>query len=142
MTSDAADCPFCGRVRDPDAQLATNRHAVAFADAFPVTEGHALVVPREHVGRLSDLDEDAYVDVWLLVREVERHITARLGPDGFTIGANVGEAAGQTVPHAHVHLIPRKHGDHEDPRGGIRWVVPERAAYWERATHRDDDADS
>jgi diadenosine tetraphosphate (Ap4A) HIT family hydrolase len=65
-----------------------------------------------------------------LVDTVRSELHDRLSPDGFTIGMNLGEAAGQTVPHAHVHVIPRFVGDVPDPRGGIRWVIPGRAAYW------------
>jgi diadenosine tetraphosphate (Ap4A) HIT family hydrolase len=68
--------------------------------------------------------------VWALVAEVRGLLAEEFGPDGFTIGLNDGPAAGQTVPHAHVHVIPRRSGDVPDPRGGVRWVVPHKAAYW------------
>ena len=124
----AADCPFCAPGREPIAQNVT---AVAVEDAFPVAEGHALVIPRKHVASVFDLPEEQQADLWRLVAEVRGRLAERLGPDGFTIGVNDGEAAGQTVAHAHVHLIPRRHGDTPDPRGGLRLLFPDRARYWD-----------
>lgn len=125
---DSPDCPFCrpaaGCVRRETP------HAVALRDGFPVTAGHTLVVPRQHVASLFDLPEAERVAVWALVAEVRGLLAAEFGPDAFTIGLNDGPAAGQTVPHAHVHVIPRRTGDVPDPRGGVRWVVPQKAAYW------------
>lgn len=121
-------CPFC----DPEAgriQMA-NAVAVAVRDGFPVAEGHTLVVPRRHVAGLFELPADEQAGLWRLVAEVRADLAARLTPDGFTVGVNDGAAAGQTVPHAHVHVIPRRAGDVPDPRGGVRWVVPDKAAYW------------
>lgn len=69
-------------------------------------------------------------EVWKLVAEVRAMLVAELHPDGFNIGLNDGTPAGQTVMHAHVHVIPRQHGDVADPRGGVRWVIPEKAGYW------------
>ena len=69
-------------------------------------------------------------DVWRLVSHVRKELESEFHPDGFNIGVNDGEAAGQTLPHVHVHVIPRFSGDVPDPRGGIRWVVPDKAPYW------------
>ena len=122
------DCPFChliasGSVTD------VNAHAVAFADGYPVAAGHTLVVPRRHVASVFDLGPEEYAALWEVVGAVRRRLTAD-GCPGFTIGVNDGAAAGQTVGHAHVHVIPRRAGDVDDPRGGVRWVLPERAEYW------------
>ena len=81
--------------------------------------------------RLSDLPVDVMEDVWRLVSDVRGALESEVRPDGFNVGVNDGEAAGQTVPHAHVHVIPRFSGDVPDPRGGLRWVLPDRAQYWE-----------
>jgi diadenosine tetraphosphate (Ap4A) HIT family hydrolase len=89
------------------------------------------VVPVRHVVSIFDLQPDELADVWRLVGEVRAALAASHTPDGFTIGVNDGEAAGQTVGHAHVHVIPRRRGDVPDPRGGVRWVIPDRAPYWE-----------
>lgn len=105
--------------------------AVAFYDAYPVAAGHALVVPRLPVISLFELDSDMQAAVWEAVRLTRELLEEKYHPDGFNIGVNDGQAAGQTVPHAHVHVIPRYKGDVPDPRGGIRWVIPEKAQYWD-----------
>jgi diadenosine tetraphosphate (Ap4A) HIT family hydrolase len=105
-------------------------HAAAFRDRYPLSEGHSLVVPGRHVASLSDLTAEEEAELWALVREVREDLAASHDPGGFNIGVNDGEAAGQTVGHAHIHVIPRYAGDVVDPRGGIRWVIPDRAAYW------------
>ncbi len=104
--------------------------AVAFYDKYPVTEGHALVVPRLTVGSLYELDPDVQTAVWQTVRRTREMLEERHRPDGFNIGINDGCAAGQTVAHAHIHIIPRYKGDVPDPRGGIRWIIPAKANYW------------
>ena len=123
------DCPFCARLDGREA-MASSACSVAFFDAYPLNPGHALVVPRRHVADLFDLDQDELADVWRLVGDVKARLARDLSPEGFNVGVNVGSAAGQTVGHAHVHVIPRHLGDVPDPRGGIRWVIPARAAYW------------
>jgi len=122
-------CPFCDS--NPARVVLSTAHAVALRDGFPVSEGHTLVVPRRHVGSLFDLTPDERAAVWNLVAEVRSVLQRDLSPDGFNVGLNDGKAAGQTVMHAHVHLIPRRLGDVPDPRGGIRWILPDHAAYWE-----------
>jgi diadenosine tetraphosphate (Ap4A) HIT family hydrolase len=123
-------CPFCHL--SPGRLSRSSTHARALSDAYPVTPGHTLVVPIRHVASLFDLAADELADVWRLVGEVRAALAASHTPDAFTIGVNDGEAAGQTVGHAHVHVIPRRRGDVPDPRGGVRWVIPDRAPYWEQ----------
>jgi diadenosine tetraphosphate (Ap4A) HIT family hydrolase len=98
-------------------------------DAFPVSPGHRLIVPRDHVERLEQLPEPTWAAVFDLVREEMRRASEN-GADGVNVGVNSGTAAGQTIGHAHVHVIPRTTGDVPDPRGGVRWVIPDRAPYW------------
>jgi diadenosine tetraphosphate (Ap4A) HIT family hydrolase len=124
-----SDCPFCARILAGDV-VSTNSAAVAFPDAYPVADGHTLVCPRQHVEDLFALNSDAWGGVWSLVRHVQRGLSDELGAPAWNIGVNAGAAAGQTVSHAHVHLIPRRAGDVADPRGGVRWVLPDRADYW------------
>jgi diadenosine tetraphosphate (Ap4A) HIT family hydrolase len=121
-------CPFCHP--DQSRIFAENEFTAAFADAFPVTEGHTLVVPKRHVASLFDLPAEEQAAVWRLVALVRGKLMNELKPDGFNVGVNDGQVAGQTVMHAHVHLIPRRKGDVADPRGGVRWVIPDKAAYW------------
>lgn len=122
------DCPFC--CLDKSRIVLENEFSAAFLDAFPVGEGHMLVIPRRHVISLFELTENEQEAVWKLVSQVRAKLIQEHKPDGFSVGVNDGLAAGQTVPHAHVHVIPRRIGDVADPRGGIRWIVPEKAAYW------------
>ena len=109
-------CPFCAL--PPERIIEQTPLALAIRDGFPVSPGHTLIIPRRHVGSCFEITAE--------------ELTARLRPDGFNIGVNDGAAAGQTVPHLHIHLIPRFRGDRPDPRGGVRWVLPEKAAYWDR----------
>ena len=122
-------CPFCHL--EKSRITLENDCALAFPDAFPVTEGHMLVVPKRHVASLFDLPEEEQAALWKLVALVRAKLMGELQPDGFTVGVNDGPAAGQTVLHAHVHVIPRRKGDVADPRGGIRWVLPAKARYWD-----------
>jgi diadenosine tetraphosphate (Ap4A) HIT family hydrolase len=121
-------CPFCCL---PKERIWLESDAgIAFRDGYPVSEGHSLVVPRRHVASLFELNETEYADLWQLVARVRAELNKEFKPDAFNVGINDGAAAGQTVPHAHIHLIPRRKGDVEDPRGGVRWVVPDKADYW------------
>lgn len=113
------------------ALVAATELTAAFLDGFPVNPGHTLVIPRRHVADPMDLEDDEWVDLWAVTRRVRADLVAKYAPAGFNVGFNAGFAAGQTVAHAHVHVIPRFEDDVPDPRGGIRWVVPERAKYWD-----------
>jgi diadenosine tetraphosphate (Ap4A) HIT family hydrolase len=123
------DCPFCaverGRV------VASNSLAVAIRDAYPVSPGHTLVIPNRHIGSFFDLSAQEHHALFQLIREQKRVLDAEFGPHAYNIGINDGPAAGQTVAHVHVHLIPRYRGDDADPRGGVRRVLPAKARYWE-----------
>jgi diadenosine tetraphosphate (Ap4A) HIT family hydrolase len=93
-----------------------------------------LVVPRRHVASLFDLPAPDLALVWEFVARVRAELMKRFGVESFNIGLNEGRAAGQTVMHAHIRVVPRRDGDVADPRGGIRWVIPERADYWTRTS--------
>jgi diadenosine tetraphosphate (Ap4A) HIT family hydrolase len=127
-----SECPFCDRIANRDDVYATTEFAAAFPDGHPVSDGHTLVVPKRHVARAEQLERAEWAGLFDLVREVAGELASLPGVGGVNVGVNSGEAAGQTVGHAHVHVIPRRPGDVEDPRGGIRWVIPERADYWSR----------
>lgn len=103
---------------------------MAITDAFPVSRGHTQVVPRRHVVSYFALGTEERVALWALVAEVRQRLDREHHPSGYNLGVNVGAAGGQTVDHAHVHVIPRFEGDVADPRGGVRWVLPSRARYW------------
>ena len=112
--------------------VAHNELAFAISDGFPVGPGHTLVIPRRVVPTWFEASRDEQLAMLDLVDEVKGVLDAQLQPDGYNVGFNAGAAAGQTVMHLHMHVIPRFAGDAEDPRGGVRWVLPKHAAYWER----------
>jgi len=121
-------CPFCAL---PTSRIrGQNEHALWIRDGFPVSPGHSLVVPKRHVGSFFEVSPQERNALWTLLDAAKAAATTEFQPDGFNIGINDGPAAGQTVPHLHIHLIPRFHGDQPDPRGGVRWIFPERADYW------------
>jgi diadenosine tetraphosphate (Ap4A) HIT family hydrolase len=95
-----------------------------------VSPGHTLVIPRRHIGSFFDLIPEERTDLLALLDEARKGIDAEFAPQAYNIGINDGPAAGQTVPHLHIHLIPRYDGDRPDPRGGVRWLFPDKADYW------------
>lgn len=121
-------CPFCNL---PASRiLGGDELALIASDGFPVTPGHALIIPRRHVGSFFDTTAAERTSLLQLLDRAKALIDAEFDPDAFNIGINDGRAAGQTVPHLHIYLIPRHAGDSADPRGGVRWVLPEKAKYW------------
>lgn len=122
-------CLFCERIAAGDV-AERNDMAAAFLDGYPLSDGHTLVVPLRHEPDFFKLTVPEQEAIMSLARVVQERLGKAGSVDGFNVGINAGEAAGQTIGHAHVHVIPRSAGDVEDPRGGVRWVIPERAAYW------------
>ena len=110
--------------------LASHPLAVAITDSFPLTRGHALVLPRRHVASFFELTGDERLAILELLDLAKAALDREYAPNAYNIGINDGAAAGQTVMHVHVHLIPRYEGDADDPRGGVRWIFPRKAAYW------------
>jgi diadenosine tetraphosphate (Ap4A) HIT family hydrolase len=125
----ATDCPFCHP--DPAVVFLEEDLVLGLWDKYPVNPGHALLVPRRHIEGWFDATQAEQTALTLAIENARISILAHHQPDGFNVGINSGEAAGQTVPHLHVHLIPRYAGDVADPRGGVRFVRPEKAKYWE-----------
>lgn len=124
-----SECPFCEL--DESRLVIGSASAFAIRDRFPLTDGHTLVIPRLHVKSLYDLSVEDQLAVWDLVLRVRQKCKEELGVRAFNIGINDGSEAGQTIEHAHIHVIPRRLGDVEDPRGGIRNIIPRKARYWE-----------
>jgi diadenosine tetraphosphate (Ap4A) HIT family hydrolase len=122
-------CPFCPPLERP--LVAENELAVAFGDKYPVGDGHTLVIPRRHVESWFDATAAERAAMIALADEVKRALDAQLAPSGYNLGVNIGRAAGQTVMHLHLHLIPRFAGDVEDPTGGVRHVIPGKGRYGE-----------
>ena len=122
------NCPFC--MLPAERILILADEALVIRDAFPVSPGHTLVVPRRHIGSFFDLSDAERTCMVELLAQAKAQLDLSFQPDGFNIGINDGAAAGQTVQHLHLHLIPRYRGDVPDPRGGVRWVMPGKAKYW------------
>ena len=122
-------CPFCSL----PAERIVHAEPLAFVirDDFPVSPGHTLIIPRRHVASFFEVTDAERTDLMSLLAEARDDLDHEFHPAGYNIGINDGAAAGQTVPHLHIHLIPRYEGDRDDPRGGVRWVLPDKAAYWD-----------
>jgi diadenosine tetraphosphate (Ap4A) HIT family hydrolase len=120
------DCIFCQIDR---TILAETKFSQAFFDGYPVFKGHTLVIPKRHVATIWELSAEEYADAFNLVREVKDMIQDQFEPQGINVGVNCGQAAGQTVFHAHIHIIPRYTGDVPNPRGGIRNIIPGQGGY-------------
>ena len=121
-------CPFCSL--PPARILLCGPNAVVIRDGFPISPGHTLAIPRRHEGSFFDLTAEERAEMLALLDQAKAEPDIELKPDGYNIGINDGAAAGQTVPHLHIHLIPRYRCDQSDPRGGVRWIIPDKADYW------------
>jgi diadenosine tetraphosphate (Ap4A) HIT family hydrolase len=121
-------CPFCSL--PAERILLANRSGWVVRDAYPVSPGHTLIIPRRHIGSFFELGAAERQDLMHLLDKAQATLRINHQPQGYNIGINDGTAAGQTVPHLHIHLIPRYTNDVTDPRGGVRWVIPEKAKYW------------
>jgi diadenosine tetraphosphate (Ap4A) HIT family hydrolase len=123
-----ADCPFC----NPDSErelLLETATAYAILDKFPVSKGHTLIIPKKHISDYFQLSFKAQSACWFMLNKAKEILAKRYKPDGFNVGININETAGQTIPHVHIHLIPRYNGDVPEPRGGVRGVIPGRKEY-------------
>ena len=123
-------CPFC--TLPPKRILLSSAHGAIIRDGFPINPGHTLIIPHRHVGSFFDLTADERTDLLGLLDQGKAGIDKEFKPDTYNIAINDGPAAGQTVPHLHIHLIPRYTGDVPDPRGGVRWIIPDKADYWSK----------
>ena len=128
--SEAKPCPFC----PPKEREILATHPLGFAvrDSFPLTRGHSLVIPRRHVASFFELTAEERLAILELLDRAKSMIDGECKPSAYNIGINDGAAAGQTVMHLHMHLIPRYEGDADDPRGGVRWIFPRKADYWNK----------
>ena len=121
------DCQFCSP--SPGEILLSNPLCYARYDSYPVSQGHLLIIPFRHVADFFELSEQERQAALGLVWKAQAKLVVDLHPNGFNLGVNVGAAAGQTVMHVHIHLIPRYTGDMQRPDGGVRGVIPERRVY-------------
>lgn len=119
------NCIFC----NPTDIVINGEYAYSRLDGFPVSEGHCLIIPKRHVNSIDELSDVELKDLYTVLHQTKILLIETYLPDGFNIGINEGEAAGQTVPHLHIHLIPRYEGDVVCPRGGVRGVIPDKKNY-------------
>ena len=122
------DCPFC-LIEDYDV-ISSNEFIISILDKYPISPGHMLAIPRRHVISVFETTKEEQNALLEEIEQAKIWIERKYTPDGYNIGINDGTAAGQTIMHLHVHIIPRYRGDLSDPRGGVRWVLPEKANYW------------
>ncbi len=126
--SNEKPCPFCAL---PQARIIdSSPYGLVIRDGYPISPGHTLIIPKRHIGSFFELELDEQTDLLGLLRRAKAAVENEFKPQGYNIGINDGPTAGQTIPHLHIHLIPRYHGDQADPRGGVRWIIPEKADYW------------
>ncbi len=119
-------CLFC---KDPRGVSIQHELAFSARDSYPASPGHTLVIPRRHVASFFDLTAEEVATCMSLLKEEKKILDEEFKPDGYNIGVNVGQAAGQSIFHVHIHLIPRYKGDVENPQGGVRHVIPKRGHY-------------
>lgn len=120
--------PFFGD-EEPKNQKGEIATVFAIEDKFPVSKGHTLIIPKRKISNYFELSFQEQSACWYLLNLVKKDLVKNFSPAGFNIGININEAAGQTVPHSHIHIIPRYEGDVESPRGGVRGVIPSKKEY-------------
>ena len=121
-------CIFCEEPKEGSVIFDRLMWKAVF-DGYPVSKGHTLIIPKEHVESYFDLSDAKKESLHYAIEEVKNYLDAKYHPQGYNIGINCGKAAGQTIPHCHIHVIPRYDGDVENPRGGVRGVIPSKQNY-------------
>lgn len=123
------DCVFCQNFMPNKKPLLQNKLAIAYFDEFPVSKGHILIISKRHTSTFFDLTKEEQISLITLLNECKEYIDKKYNPDGYNVGLNCGEFAGQSVMHVHMHLIPRYKGDVSNPRGGVRGIIPNKKNY-------------
>ena len=123
------ECIFCDGFIDKKNKISENKSCLAFFDEFPVSTGHILIISKRHVSTFFDLTNEEQQDMINLLNKCKKIIDKKYNPDGYNVGLNCGVVAGQSVMHVHMHLIPRYLGDVENPKGGVRGVIPNKKLY-------------
>ncbi|MEI6854308.1 MAG: bifunctional class I SAM-dependent methyltransferase/HIT family protein [Bacteroidota bacterium] len=121
-------CPFCNPSAET-ALLLESATVYSMFDKYPVSNGHTLIIPKKHCDDYFQLSFKEQSACWFMVNKVKDILQNTFNPDGFNIGVNIHETGGQTIPHVHIHVIPRFNGDVKEPRGGVRGVIPEKKNY-------------
>ena len=129
MSSHTEDCIFCSKT-NCRVILSTKHFFIILDTAYPVTKHHTLIIANRHVDDFFDLTKDEMIDLNEVLKKQKKELKS-LDKEisAFNVGVNIGKDAGQSIMHCHIHLIPRRKGDVEDPRGGVRGVIPEKQKY-------------
>ena len=122
------ECRFC-RSKPGRSVMVEGKFGFAAYDKHPANPGHFLVIPYRHFSDYFDITAEESEELWQLVAEGRRQVDEKHNPDGYNIGINIGRWAGQSIPHLHIHVIPRYQGDVENPKGGVRSVIPRNKLY-------------
>jgi diadenosine tetraphosphate (Ap4A) HIT family hydrolase len=122
------NCIFC-KLRE-ERVIGECDFTKTFIDTYPASPGHTLIVPKRHFATFFEASEDELLAIGKALQNAKIILDEEFSPDGYNIGVNNGQAAGQSVMHLHVHLIPRYNGDVEDPKDGVRWILKDKADYW------------
>ena len=122
-------CIFCEEFLPNRKPIFENELAVSYFDEFPVSKGHVLIITKRHAATFFDITKEEQIAIIDLLNECKKYIDDKYHPDGYNVGLNCNESAGQSVMHIHMHLIPRYNGDVENPRGGVRGVIPYKKNY-------------
>lgn len=120
-------CLFCHP--KPHEIIEETEYALLITDSYPVSKGHCLVIPRRHIKTFFECTEEENSEFFYLTNQAKKYVEEQYSPDGYNIGCNNEIAAGQSVFHLHIHIIPRYKGDVENPKGGVRWVIPKSSQY-------------
>jgi len=123
------ECVFCEQFIPNRNPLFENKLAIAYFDEFPVSKGHIIIITKRHAATFFDITNEEQIAIIELLNKCKKYIDKKYHPDGYNVGLNCGESAGQSVMHIHMHLIPRYNGDVENPRGGVRGVIPNKKNY-------------
>jgi diadenosine tetraphosphate (Ap4A) HIT family hydrolase len=121
-------CLFCNLPKDRIKN--ENDSFIVVRDNFPISKGHTLIIPKRHIASFFELETTEFEALKPILDQAKKDLDTEFNPQSYNIGINDGECAGQTINHLHVHLIPRYKGDQENPKGGIRWIFPDKAKYW------------
>lgn len=122
------NCIFCKEFKK-DKIIYQDHIWIAISDSYPVSSGHTLLIPKRHCNTFFDLSYIELKTMYNAIKNIKDILDKRYNPDGYNIGMNCGEAAGQSIMHCHIHIIPRYDGDTDNPRGGVRGVIPEKQKY-------------
>lgn len=130
MPSQKSECRFCQFLEEKSPIIIADfKHCYAIFDQYPVSKGHLLLISKEHTEHWFTASEKTRLDMMQALTQMKEKLDLEFHPDGYNIGLNCAKAAGQTIFHLHMHLIPRYHGDLEDPKGGVRGVIPAKQKY-------------